>query len=103
MEEGPMKTLRRPLIVVLSLVYVLTFTAIGHQACGQSQTMLGPASSDVHGRPVIVPMTIRVKEARREPEELQNIDLTISEDGEPQTVLSIRAMATSSPITLALL
>ena len=78
-----MKTLRRPLIVALSLVYVLTFSAIGYPSFGQSQTMSSPASSGVPGRPVTVPLTIRVKEARREPEELQNIDLTISEDGEP--------------------
>jgi VWFA-related protein len=34
---------------------------------------------------------------------LQNIDLTVSEDGDPQTILSIRGMGTNSPITLALL
>jgi len=31
------------------------------------------------------------------------IDLTVTEDGEPQTVLSIRAIGTSSPLTLAVL
>ena len=98
-----MKTLRRLRIVVLSLVYVLSLTSIGQSSFGQSQTMSGPTPSGVPGRPVTIPLTIRLKEARREPEELQNIDLTISEDGEPQTVLSIRAMATNSPITLALL
>jgi len=51
---------------------------------------------------VTIPVTIRLKETQSE-SELQNIDLTISEDGEPQTLISIRAMVTNAPITLALL
>jgi len=47
-------------------------------------------------------LTIKIKESQREVE-LQNIDLTVSEDGEPQTVLSLRGMGTGSPITLAVL
>jgi VWFA-related protein len=35
--------------------------------------------------------------------ELQNVDFTVNEDGEPQTLLSIRAMGTSSPINLMVL
>jgi len=31
------------------------------------------------------------------------IDLTVSEDGEPETILSIRAQGTSSPLSLAVL
>jgi VWFA-related protein len=53
-------------------------------------------------KPVTIPLSIRVKDARPEAE-YQTIDLTVSEDGEPQTVLSIRAMATSSPISIAIL
>jgi len=53
-------------------------------------------------KPITIPLTIRVKDAKPE-SEFQTIDLTVSEDGEPQTVLSIRAMATNSPITLAVL
>jgi len=51
---------------------------------------------------VTIPLTINVKDAKPEAE-IQTIDLTVNEDGEPQTVLSIRAMATNSPITLAIL
>ena len=54
------------------------------------------------GRSVVIPVTFRIKEAAAEPE-LQNIDLVISEDGEPQSILSIRGMGTNSPITLAVL
>jgi len=35
--------------------------------------------------------------------ELQMVDLTVNEDGEPQTILSVRAMGTSSPINLIVL
>jgi hypothetical protein len=51
---------------------------------------------------VTIPITIQVKETQPEPE-LQSIDLTVSEDGEPRTILSIRGLGTNSPITLALL
>jgi len=49
-----------------------------------------------------IPISIRVKGVKPEPE-LQMIDLTVTEDGEPQTVLSIRAIGSSSPLTLAVL
>src|SRR4029078_6999246 len=35
--------------------------------------------------------------------ELRPVDFTISEDGQPQTILSIRAMGTNSPINLLVL
>jgi VWFA-related protein len=35
--------------------------------------------------------------------ELQTVDLTVNEDGEPQTILSIRAMGTNAPINLMVL
>jgi VWFA-related protein len=53
-------------------------------------------------RPMTIPLTIRVKGTPREIE-LQTVDLTVSEDGEPQTILSIRAMGTPSPITIIVL
>jgi VWFA-related protein len=43
-----------------------------------------------------------MKEGRTDTE-LQNIDLTVSEDGEPQVITSIRGVGTNSPITLAVL
>ena len=49
-----------------------------------------------------IPISVRVKGVKPEPE-LQMIDLTVSEDGEPQTILSIRAIGTASPLTLAVL
>jgi len=53
---------------------------------------------------VIIPLTVRVKGAEAPSElELRTVDLTVSEDGEPQTILSVRAMGTNSPINLILL
>ena len=84
----------------LSLLAVIGVAAARCDA--QPQTTGLSSTPGVPGRPVTVPLTIQIKEADREME-LQSIDLTVSEDGEPQTVLSIRSMGTSSPLTLALL
>jgi VWFA-related protein len=97
-----MKRLRRFRLVLLSLVFVFSFAFICEIAPGRSQTISGASSAGTPGKPVTIPLTIRLKETQPE-SELQNIDLTIREDGEPQTVISIRAMVTNSPITLALL
>ena len=88
--------------VLLILVFVTGFASIGEPTLAQPQTMSGPSSPGKPGKPVTIPLNIRLKDVRPEPE-LQNIDLTISEDGEPQTIISTRALATNSPITLALL
>jgi hypothetical protein len=70
----------------------------------QSQSMNGTSPSRATGRPVVIPLTIKINSRQLEPEtELQNVDLTVSEDGEPQTILSIRGVGTNSPITLAVL
>lgn len=96
-----MKTLRR-------LYPILCFVALAlmsHTAFGQPPTPTNidaSAPSRGPGRPVTIPLTIRVKPDETVPE-LQNIDLTVSEDGEPQTILSIRGIGTNSPITLAVL
>jgi len=93
-----MKTLRQFHLTVLQLSLVVGFAMMSQPAFGQAQSVNGakpPEGSP--GRPVTVPVTIRVKGET----ELQNIDLTISEDGEPQTIISIKGV--SSPVTLALL
>ena len=52
-------------------------------------------------RPMTIPVGIKV---RNTPElEVQLLDLNVHEDGEPQSILSIRAIVTDSPITLAVL
>jgi VWFA-related protein len=96
-----MKTLRR-LYPILSL---LALTLLAQTALGQPPTptnINGGVPTRGPGRPVTIPLTIRVNPDEPGPE-LQNIDLTVSEDGEPQTILSIRGIGTNSPITLAVL
>lgn len=87
---------------VLSLILVGSEEGALAQSRGETTTTL--ASSGSPARPVIIPLTIRLKGAVAANElELQTVDLTVSEDGEPQTILSIRAMVTGSPINLILL
>lgn len=52
-------------------------------------------------RPVTVPVTIKVR--GNKPEELQLLDLTVNEDGEAQSMLSIRSVYTNSPMAIAIL
>ena len=96
-----MKTLRRlyPILSLIALA-VMTQTAFGQPPTPTN--INGGAPSRGPGRPVTIPLTIRVNPDESIPE-LQNIDLTVSEDGEPQTILSIRGIGTNSPITLAVL
>ena len=102
-----MKTLRRLHLIVLQLAIVagfglLTQPTAGQPPSGQSRNMSGDgASRSGPGKPVTVPVLIRIKE--QEEVELQNVDLTVSEDGEPQTIISLRGIGTNSPITLAVL
>jgi VWFA-related protein len=97
-EEDPMKTLRRIHLTLLQLSLIVGLAMISQPALGQAQSGNGANPAGGRGRPVTVPVTIRVK---GEETELQNIDLTISEDGEPQTIISIKGIG--SPVTLALL
>ena len=95
-----MKTLRRFHLLALRLSIALGFALFAQSAFGQEPGgSSGNGVSRGPGKPVTVPVTIRVKEET----ELQNIDLSIIEDGEPQTIISIRGVGTNSPITLAVL
>jgi hypothetical protein len=96
-----MKTLRRLHLIVLQLAIAAGFALLSHSAAGQPQNMTGNGPSRGPGKPVTVPVLIRIKE--KEEVELQNVDLTVSEDGEPQTIISLRGIGTNSPITLAVL
>ena len=94
----PSRGLRSLVNALLLLATIVVASAV---ISAQPQTP-GSITPGKPGRPVTIPLTIQIKEAQRELE-LQNIDLTVSEDGEPQTVLSLRGTGTGSPITLALL
>jgi len=89
------------MFATLFLMIVIGSDIAFAQSRGEGST---PASSGSPARPVIIPLTIRVKGQVAPSElELQTVDLTVNEDGEPQTILSIRALGTSSPINLMLL
>ena len=94
-----MKTLRRLHLTVLQLSITVGFVVFASSAFGQPQSVAGDGATRGPGKPVTVPVTIRVEEET----ELQNIDLSIHEDGEPQTIISLRGIGTNSPITLVVL
>ena len=96
-----MKTLRLFHLVLLQLLLLLGFTAMSQPSYGQAQAINGANTSGSPGRPVTIPVTIKIND-KAEIEELQNIDLTISEDGDPQTIISLRGFG-YSPVTIAIL
>jgi len=69
------------------------------------QLIQGQGSNDgkkgAGAKPVTVPVTIRLREPKREVE-MRFVDLILKEDGELQTILSIRKPS-ENPITLAIL
>lgn len=94
---------RGAVAVIFAAVFSLLLVGTAKGVCAQSQTRT-LASSGNPARPVIIPLTIRLKgEVAPSELQLQTVDLTVSEDGEPQTILSVRAMGTNSPINLIVL
>jgi len=88
---------------ITSACIATTFSIVLPFAAVNGTLAQSTGSTGVSARPVTIPVTIRVK-GRVPPEsELRPVDFTISEDGEPQTILSIRAMGNNSPINLLVL
>jgi hypothetical protein len=81
----------RAIATVFAVFFVLSLYHQG-SAFAQSAGSASLRGSGVSGRPVTVPVTIRVK-GRTVPSELDlpTVLLNVSEDGEPQTLLSIRS------------
>ena len=89
------------MFAVFFLVIVAGSPGASAQSHGETNTL---SSSDNPARPVIIPLTIRVKGDVVPSElEMQTVDFTVNEDGDSQTILSIRAMGTNSPINLMVL
>lgn len=86
------------------LVLLVLIGSLMIQPTSLSQTQHAGSDDSPRGaaRPVTIPITIRVKGTTPEAE-LRMVDLAVTEDGEPQTILHIRAMGSNSPITLAVL
>ncbi len=100
-----MNTVRRLPSFLWNLALLASFVFAAQMVAAQTQAINGANTSRSNpGKPVTIPLTIKIKDRQLEPEtELQNIDLTVNEDGDPQTILSIRGVGTNSPITLAVL
>src|ERR1051325_361311 len=95
-----MTTLRPLHLIVFQLA--ITTGLLAAPAFGQSpQRMDGTNGSPGPRAPPTPPAAIGEKEKGEL--EQQNIDLSIHEDGEPQTIISIRSIGTNSPITIAVL
>ncbi len=90
------KTGKGKAILIATVVSLL----LGAQAV-QSQDGQRDSRKSGGARPVTVPVTIRVREPKREVE-MRFVDYILKEDGELQTILSMRNR-TDNPITLAIL
>jgi VWFA-related protein len=90
------KTVSTKAILIATLGFVL-FT--GHLVQGQDGQRDGKISGGA--KPVTVPVTIRLREQRRE-YEMTFVNYVLKEDGEVQTILSTRKPS-ENPITLAIL
>jgi VWFA-related protein len=105
LEKRIMKRLKS--ILSLAVLFACAFSVAGKsrlllpRATAQDQAKKRKASGPP--KPTTIPVGIKVKGQQPAAEELRPLDLTVNEDGEPQTILSIRAFGTNSPITLAVL
>jgi VWFA-related protein len=90
---------------VACILAVLFSVAGTPSAVAQSRSEnTNSTSSGSSARPVLIPLTIRIKGQIAPSElQLQTVDLTVNEDGDPQMILSIRAMGTSTPLNLMVL
>jgi hypothetical protein len=80
----------------LLIAAVISLLLTGQLAQGQRDNKKGTGA-----KPVTVPVTIRLREQRREVE-MRFVDYILKEDGELQTILSIRKPS-ENPVTLAIL
>ncbi len=93
--------IRRAVAGAFAVVFSVLVPGSMEGALAQSTSGTAGKGSGVTARPVIIPLTIRVKGAVPTSElELKTVDFTVTEDGDPQTPLSIRAMGSNWPINL---
>ena len=94
---------QRAVACTFALLLLLIVVGSGTSAQSGSNTKTLTSTGEP-ARPVVIPLTIRVKgEVAPSELELQTVDLVVNEDGDPQSILSIRAMGTNSPINLMIL
>ena len=93
----------KPMTSRRTVTSMMVFLILLFLVCSSSAQSPRTENSAVSARPITIPVTIRVKGKISPESELRPVDFTISEDGEPQTILSIRALGTNSPINLLVL
>src|SRR5688500_4980953 len=94
----------RGLAGAVAVAFSILLAASPEAANAQSPNGTDGSVAGVTGRPVTIPLTIRVKGAVPTSElEFKTVDFTVSEDGETQTPLSIRTMGANWPINLLVL
>src|SRR6266576_3764459 len=95
---------RRVIASIFAAIFFIVSADNYGSGSAQSPSSSSTRGSSDSGRPVIIPVTVRVK-GRTAPRELelQTVILSVSEDSEPQTILSIRAIGTNAPINLIVL
>ena len=95
--------MRRAIGSVFAAILFIVSANNNGNVFAQSPSSSSLRVSTASGRPVTIPVTIRLKGKTAPSEvELQTVDLTVSEDGEAQTLLSIRAR-TNAPLSLIVL
>lgn len=99
-----------PLKVTLLFLLALACAAgSGSNADGKGNVQKGDGSAarrtdNQRGvRSMTVPVTLRLRDARSASEELRTLNLIVTEDGEPQEILSTRSAADRAPLALTLL
>ncbi len=95
----------RAVAVVLAVAILGVVLGITASMSAQSPSGGSGNGTGVTARPVTIPLTIRVTGTPAPINELdlKTVDFTVTEDGEPQTPLSIRAMGANWPISLIVL
>lgn len=96
--------MRRAIAVAFTVAISILFISDAESAFAQPPSGSGGNGTGVTARPVTIPLTIRVKGAAPASElDLKIVDFTVTEDGEPQTPISIRAMGSNWPLNLFVL
>jgi VWFA-related protein len=97
-----MKTVSLVAAAILTGLMSFMVVSSGRQPAFAQSPAVSSASPSRAAKPVTIPISIRGKGEKPE-FELQMINLTVTEDGEPQSLLSIRTRRTNDPLTLAVL
>ena len=96
--------MRRAIAGVFAVVVLTLLVSDANGVLAQSPAGSVGNGASVSARPFTIPLTIRVKGSVPTSElDLKIVDFAVTEDGEPQTPISIRAMGSNWPLNLFVL